>query len=221
MMWRGSILIALSVCVPLLAACGDDTNDSNGTVVRVATSLGEFDIQLFDQETPITVQNFLNYVDRGAYDGSMIHRGATNDLFQGGGFRPGPARSFPEDFPVPIATDPPIPNEFSASNTAYTIAMALANDPNSATSQWFINVVDNSSRLDPLLFTVFGSVVEGRDTVDTIGQLMSYDLTGYVPPDFADDFEIVPMLEAPEPTLERSQLLIVFEISVVRAPAGP
>ena len=220
MMWRGSILIAFS-CVALFVACGDDANDSNGTVVRVATSLGEFDIQLFDDVAPLTVQNFLNYVERGAYDGSMIHRGATDDLFQGGGFRPGPPQSFPDDFPVPIATDPPIPNEFSASNVAYTIAMALADDPNSATSQWFINVVDNSSRLDPLLFTVFGSVVEGRDTVDTIGQLTSYDLTSYVPAEFADEFEIVPMLEAPEPTLERSQLLIVSLVRVVSTPADP
>lgn len=218
-MWRGSILIAFSVCVALFVGCGDDANDSNGTVVRVTTSLGEFDIQLFDEDAPLTVQNFLNYVERGAYDGSMIHRGATDDLFQGGGFRPGPPQSFPDDFPVPIATDPPIPNEFSASNVAYTIAMALGDDPNSATSQWFINVVDNSSRLDPLLFTVFGSVVEGRDAVDAIGQLTSYDLTSYVPAEFADEFEIVPMLEAPEPTLERSQLLIVSLVRVVSRPS--
>ncbi len=167
-------LLALSMMAPLAA--------SASTFVRVSTTFGDFSIELFDEQTPVTVDNFLNYVDRGAYDGTFFHRlerDQEQDLvLQGGGFE-----FVPFEGPVAIETDPPIPNEPALSNTRGTLAMAKqSGDPDSATSQWFINLSDNSDSLDEQSggFTVFGEVLgDGMEVVDRIAEQQVCNLGGF------------------------------------------
>ncbi len=146
-----------------------------GTIVRVSTSLGDYSIELLDDVAPLTVQNFLNYVARDDYNGTYLHRVVDNFVVQGGGY------GF-ELFvgPIPIVADPPVPNEFGVSNTRGTVAMAkIDGDPNSATSQWFVNLADNSQNLDSNNggFTVFGNVLgEGMEILDAIDALPTIGL---------------------------------------------
>ncbi len=157
------LIVAFVLCLQILSA-------EAGTIVRVSTSLGDFSIELLDETAPVTVQNFLNYVNRNDYNGTYFHRVVDDFVVQGGAFR------F-ELFvgPIDIPTDPPIVNEFNASNVRGTVAMAkLDGDPDSATNQWFVNLVDNSDNLDNNNggFTVFGNVLgDGMITVDAIDAL--------------------------------------------------
>ncbi|MBL4572435.1 MAG: peptidylprolyl isomerase [Gammaproteobacteria bacterium] len=141
-----------------------------GTIVRISTGIGDYSIELFDDSAPDTVQNFLNYVNRNDYNGTYIHRAVDGFVVQGGGFR---FRLF--EGPIDVPSDPPVKNEFGASNTRGTVAMAkLDGDPDSATNQWFVNVADNSASLDTNNggFTVFGVVLgDGMITVDEIDAL--------------------------------------------------
>jgi peptidyl-prolyl cis-trans isomerase A (cyclophilin A) len=154
---------------------------SASTLVRVTTSLGDFDIELFDDITPLTVANFLNYVNSGRYDGTIIHRLVANFVIQGGWLTFDEATQNLQ----PITTDSAIVNEFAVSNTRGTIAMAkVEGDPNSATSQWFINLVDNNF-LDSSNggFTVFGQVVgDGMGVVDQIAGLEAVTLVSGMEP---------------------------------------
>ncbi len=113
------------------------------------------EIDLFEEETPETVANFLNYVNDGDYANTFIHRSVAGFVIQGGGF------TFIDGERQSVPTDPPVVNEPGISNLRGTIAMAkLSGDPNSATSQWFINLADNAENLDGQNggFTVFGQV---------------------------------------------------------------
>ncbi|MFO0897506.1 MAG: Ig-like domain-containing protein [Pirellulales bacterium] len=134
--------------------------------VTFQTSLGNFDVELYDQQAPLTVQNFLNYVRDNDYDGSIFHRSVPGFVVQGGGFK--------TDFSS-VPADPAVQNEPGISNTRGTIAMAkLGGNPNSATNQWFFNLADNSSNLDNQNggFTVFGKVLgNGMQIVDAIAAL--------------------------------------------------
>jgi peptidyl-prolyl cis-trans isomerase A (cyclophilin A) len=115
------------------------------------------DMALFSNRTPVTRTNFLKYVTDGAYTNSFIHRSVPGFVIQGGGFQQISGNYYY------VPTDPPIINEFGISNTLGTISMAkLGNDPNSATSQWFISMSANSDILDPQNggFTVFGRVTK-------------------------------------------------------------
>lgn len=146
-----------------------------GTIVRISTGIGDFSIELLDDSAPNTVQNFLNYVNRNDYNGTYIHRAVDDFVVQGGGFR---FRLF--EGPIDVPSDPAIQNEFGASNTRGTVAMAkLGDDPDSATNQWFVNVADNSASLDTTNggFTVFATVLgDGMITVDEIDALPFVDL---------------------------------------------
>jgi peptidyl-prolyl cis-trans isomerase A (cyclophilin A) len=137
------------------------------TIVRVSTTYGDFSIELFDTVTPVTVKNFLNYVNRGTFNGSYFHRLERGFVLQGGGYRFQPFVG-----PIALQQDPPIVNEFKVSNTRGTVAMAkLGGDPNSATNQWFVNLADNNANLDAQNggFTAFGRVLgNGMNVLDTI-----------------------------------------------------
>lgn len=151
-------LLTLSVIMPTVAYA---------TIVEFHTSQGNFKVNLFDQTTPKTVENFLSYVNDGDYIDTVIHRHKLNFVTQGGGFK------FEGSINLsPIATKPTVVNEPVYSNVTGTIAMArLPGKPNSATSQWFINLKDNSSNLDVTDegFTVFGQVIDGgMSVIDTI-----------------------------------------------------
>ena len=151
---------------------------TNATVVEIRTSLGTIEVNLFDNETPKTVDNFLNYLDAGKYANNVVHRSIPGFVVQAGGF------SFNGGFPiVRIDSDPAIENEPKLSNVRGTIAMAKGNNPDSATSQWFFNTANNANSLDVAVnaggFTVFGQVLgNGMDVVDQINALGSTTFEG-------------------------------------------
>jgi peptidyl-prolyl cis-trans isomerase B (cyclophilin B) len=133
-----------------------------GTFVVLETSLGSIKLELDDAKAPVTVANFLSYVDEGFYDGTLFHRVIPTFMIQGGGFEPGLKQK---------KTKAAIKNEApnGLSNVRGAIAMARTSDLHSATAQFFINVGDNRSlddRRSP--YCVFGKVVEGMDVVDKI-----------------------------------------------------
>lgn len=150
---------------------------SNATIVEFQTVLGNFEVNLYDNTTPETVANFLNYVDNGRYTNSVIHRSVSGFISQGGGFTYDVALPLDE-----VPTFAAVVNEPELANVRGTIAMAkLGNDPNSATSQWFFNLADNSANLDAQNggFTAFGEVVgNGMDVVDAIAALPIYNFGG-------------------------------------------
>ncbi len=134
--------------------------------IKLSTSVGDIIVELDPKEAPISVENFLAYVDDQAYDGTIFHRVIDGFMIQGGGFGPGMTER---------RTHKPIKNEWrnNLKNKTGAIAMArLGGDPDSATSQFFINVSDNDvldrPQTDGAAYAVFGQVVEGQDVVDAI-----------------------------------------------------
>ncbi|MGV3591171.1 MAG: peptidylprolyl isomerase [Gammaproteobacteria bacterium] len=162
---RPSVLavLTLSLGVAAQAAHAED-------YVCFDTNHGDICFDLYPESAPQTVANFLRYVDRGAYDTTLVHRSVPGFVIQGGGFSGAPDLN---SFSAPITVDAPIVNESARSNLRGTLAMARTSDPNSATSQWFINLADNTA-LDGTTTTgyaVFGEVVQGMDVVDAIAAL--------------------------------------------------
>ena len=137
--------------------------------VLIETTLGNIEIELLDEDAPGTVANFLNYIENDRYNKTFIHRSVPGFIIQGGGF------SFIESEVAAVDKFPSITNEFKGSNTRGTVAMAkLGGDPDSATSQWFINLADNSGNLDGQNggFTVFARVIgNGMEIADAIAGL--------------------------------------------------
>ncbi|MGO2348421.1 peptidylprolyl isomerase [Pseudoalteromonas nigrifaciens] len=145
---------------------------SSATIVEIKTSQGIIKVNLFDQQTPKTVANFLSYVGDAAYNQTVIHRSVKDFIIQGGGF------TYSDGFDR-ITTKPAVINEPIYSNVKGTIAMAkLGGNPNSATSQWFFNLKDNSAgnpKLDTQNggFTVFGQIMDdSQATLDKIAALV-------------------------------------------------
>lgn len=171
---RPRTTLLLVLLAGLVLSTPASSTDDVGPIVAVDTPLGSFEIELFPEDAPVTVANFLTYIESGRFEDSFIHRKVAGFIVQGGGF------TFVDDGAVEIPTDPPIVNEFKLSNVRGTIAMAKASgDPNSATSQWFINLADNSANLDAQNggFTVFGRVVgDGMAVVDAIAALPTFNL---------------------------------------------
>ena len=159
-------VLALAVSTALLASEAFGADEAPPTV-RMTTSFGVIEIELDPMRAPKTTANFLAYVDRGFYDGTIFHRVIPGFMIQGGGFT-GEMRQKP--------TQAPIQNEAAngLKNDKYTVAMARTNDPHSATAQFFINVADNDflNHTQPSGqgwgYAVFGTVTEGTDVVDRI-----------------------------------------------------
>lgn len=133
-------------------------------MLEVKTSKGTFTVQLFDKQAPVTVENFLRYVDEGFFDGTVFHRVIPGFMIQGGGLTADMKQKRGHD---------PITNEASngLKNKRGTLSMARTNDPNSATSQFFINVADNDfldQRPGSPGYAVFGRVDSGMEVVDAI-----------------------------------------------------
>jgi cyclophilin family peptidyl-prolyl cis-trans isomerase len=151
--------LCLAAAVPVV--------ESPNPVVVIQTSMGSITVELFKDKAPITVENFLDYVKSGHYEGTIFHRVIKGFMIQGGGFTTGMARK---------ATKPGITNEATngLKNERGTLAMARTSDVNSATSQFFINVANNvslnNSGKSPEQFgyAVFGKVISGMDVVDKI-----------------------------------------------------
>lgn len=175
------ILLSLATVAVFALGCGQDEQPSSakGTtlkteparastgkdpIVLMETSLGDIKIELFPDKAPITVENFLNYANDKHYNGTIFHRVIPGFMAQGGGYEPG-MREKP--------TRQPIKNESynGELNKRGTLAMARTNAPDSATSQFFINVADNgflnrAQARDGVGYCVFGRVIEGMDVVD-------------------------------------------------------
>jgi peptidyl-prolyl cis-trans isomerase A (cyclophilin A)/peptidyl-prolyl cis-trans isomerase B (cyclophilin B) len=143
--------------------------------VSLKTSMGEIVLELNPEKAPISVDNFLKYVKSGFYKGTIFHRVIDGFMIQGGGMD---AQFHGRK------TNKPIKNESNngLSNEKYTVAMARESNPDSATSQFFINVVDNPGLDYPNMqgsgYTVFGKVVKGQDVVDKIKAVVVDDIRG-------------------------------------------
>ena len=167
--WFCGLLTAV-VLVCMVCGCGKKTQNVKveKKMVKLETSMGDIVIEPNEQAAPVTVKNFLGYVEEGFYDGTIFHRVIPGFMIQGGGFTAEMARK---------ETRSPITNEGSngLSNQRGTVAMARTGDPNSATAQFFINHVDNApldyvENVNPG-YAVFGKVTEGMDVVDSIAKV--------------------------------------------------
>lgn len=179
-MIRKSWLSVLLMAVVLVAGCGKEVGEkpkevvAGPTKVKLETSMGDIVLELNEEAAPITVKNFIRYVEEGFYDGMVFHRVIPNFMIQGGGF----TMDLKDK-----ETHPMIVNEFKLSNVRGTIAMAkLGGNPNSATSQFFINLKDSSGNLDRQNggFTVFAKVVKGMDVVDSIATVKTTTKIGTI-----------------------------------------
>lgn len=160
-----SVVAAFVLTLPACSQAGNETK-GGGPVILLSTSMGDVKIELFEKEAPETVKNFLAYVNDKFYDGTIFHRVIAGFMVQGGGMTPDMQQK---------KTKPPIKNESSngLKNDTYTLAMARTSVPDSATSQFFINVKNNdflnkASAQDGVGYAVFGKVIEGTDVVDKI-----------------------------------------------------
>ena len=156
-----ALMLALVCCSASTAIAAATKNP----VVLMETSMGKIKIELFVKEAPVSVKNFLDYANKGFYSGTIFHRVINGFMIQGGGFT--------TDFQQK-PTNAPIRNEAgnNLKNDRGTIAMARTNAPDSASSQFFINVVDNDGlnrpNPDGFGYAVFGKVIEGMAVVDKI-----------------------------------------------------
>jgi peptidyl-prolyl cis-trans isomerase B (cyclophilin B) len=167
-------LLTIPLMFLAFAAMATGNNRAENPVVLIETSMGNIKVELLEDKAPITVKNFLGYVDEKFYDGTVFHRviGKPNNskdfMIQGGGYEPGKG--------APKKTKDPIKNEANngLSNTRGTLAMARTGVVDSATSQFFINLADNTfldhAGANPRQFgyCVFARVIEGMDVVDKI-----------------------------------------------------
>ena len=177
------LLLAITFSVFLSA------QSASATTVRVITSLGDFSIELFDDITPITVTNFLNYVNSGRYNGTVIHRSIVTPspfIIQGGWL----SYNAEANTLSPITTDAAIQNEPGIPNLRGTVAMAkLSGDPNSASSQWFVNLNDNSGNLD---------AGDGMTVVDNIAAQSTFRVNGVAGfPNGISDFPLINVTNEP------------------------
>lgn len=172
------ILSAIAIlCILILFPCITVfANDTNPKVI-MKTTKGDMTIELYENKAPITVANFLSYVDDKFYDATIFHRVIAGFMIQGGGYS--------VDFHKK-ATKPPIKNEAATglSNKKYTIAMARLPEPHSASAQFFINHKDNpgldhkSNNPDEFGYCVFGKVIEGTEVVEAIASVKTMTRQG-------------------------------------------
>lgn len=197
---RLALLLTAFLTLPMAAQAGN---------VIIETPLGNIELEMLVEDAPATVANFLQYVNAGNYDKSFIHRLEKGFVMQGGGY-------VFTDRAVPVKTVSPIKNEYKVSNTKGTVAMAkLENQPNSATSQWFINLKDNSNALDNQNggFTVFARVVSGMDVAEAINELQV--ING------GQSFQTLPVIDfiAANGILEEN--LVMTRLTEVQGPPKP
>jgi peptidyl-prolyl cis-trans isomerase A (cyclophilin A) len=145
-------------------------------MVVFETSLGKFEVELFEKEAPISSANFLSYVDDGFFDGVIFHRVIPGFMIQGGGFEPGMKQK---------KVNAPIKNEATngLKNERGTLAMARTNVVDSATAQFFVNLVDNEflDHTGPSNYgyAVFGKVTSGMDVIDQIAKVSTTNRAGH------------------------------------------
>ena len=162
----------LAICLALPMAGQAQTT----TQVRFQTTLGNFVVELYPAKAPKTVQNFVQYAQDKHFDGTIFHRVIDGFMVQGGGFTADMAQK-PTRAPIPLEIDRSLKNERG------TIAMARTGNPNSATAQFFINLVDNANlnapQPDGYGYAVFGKVVSGMETIDAIRSVATRNQNGF------------------------------------------
>ena len=160
------IAVALTTCIVIIFAAyqvmsmNDTGTSKDSTRIRLVTSMGDITIELYD-DMPITSENFRNLTKHGIYDGTAFHRVVADFVIQGGD-------ASSKGIDVPTIPDE-LPNKHS--NLKGSVAMAKTDEPNSATSQFYINLEDNTHLDDN--YSVFGNVVLGLSVVDAIGNTKS------------------------------------------------
>jgi peptidyl-prolyl cis-trans isomerase B (cyclophilin B) len=172
------MLRALVSCFVIAVVVGGVAVAGGNPQVKLETNKGEIVIELDQEKAPVTVKNFLEYVQSGHYDGTIFHRVIPGFMIQGGGFAPNMAQK---------QTREPIVNEAAngLKNTRGTLAMARTPDPNSASSQFFINLVNNdflnfkAKTQEGFGYCVFGKVVTGMSVVDAIAQAQTGSVGGH------------------------------------------
>jgi cyclophilin family peptidyl-prolyl cis-trans isomerase len=183
-LFSGSILFSIA---NILLRPKEDTNNGAETVV-METNKGIIEIELQREKAPITVENFVSYINDGFYDGLCFHRILRGFMIQGGGFYVNATYKQPSN-PIQIESNNGLKNIKGA------IAMARSSDPNSATSQFFINTVDNPEldypSFDGYGYTVFGKISVGLDIIETI-ELVETD-TRETPYGSMEDWPIEPV----------------------------
>jgi peptidyl-prolyl cis-trans isomerase A (cyclophilin A) len=202
-----NLLLIMSLCV-FMASFGqvgsaNAQEKSANPMILVKTSMGSFTIELYPKEAPITVANFLGYVDKKFYEGTTFHRIVPNFVIQGGGFDKGMVQK---------RTQPPIKNEATngLKNLRGTLSMARTNDINSATSQFFVNLKNNGN-LDHASdaqygYAVFAKVVQGFEVIEKIAAVKTTSKG--------------PHQDVPEkPVIIESMTRIVPEKAAAEAPA--
>jgi peptidyl-prolyl cis-trans isomerase B (cyclophilin B) len=147
-------------------------------MIKLHTNYGDITLELDSEKAPLTVQNFVDYVNSGNYDNTIFHRVIDGFMIQGGGFEPGMVQK---------QTRAPIQNEAAngLKNDKYTVAMARTSDAHSATNQFFINVANNNflnysaPTSQGFGYCVFGKVIEGMDVVDKIAKVNTGNRAGH------------------------------------------
>ncbi len=184
--------------------------------VRFQTNLGNIDVDLLPGSAPETVRNFLNYMNRKAYDNSVFHRSVRDFVIQGGGFRV-EGNSLRE-----IPADPPVRNEFRETNVRGTVAMAkLGDNPNSATSQWFFNLNNaNASNLDRQNggFTVFGRVKDAA-SLAVMDRIAAVPVPN--PGPLASPFDAMPLQNWTSGTPTAANFIVVQSVSLLTEAQPP
>jgi len=185
--WFCTLLMAVALMTGCSRKASKEPKDMDigQKKVKLETSMGDIVVELNEEAAPITVKNFLRYVQEGFFDGTIFHRVIPNFMIQGGGFTADMVQKKPH---------PPIVNEAGngLKNDRGTIAMARTSDPDSATAQFFINHKNNDrlnyvENRDPG-YTVFGKVIEGMETVDKIAAVKTATRMGM------DDVPVEPVV---------------------------
>ena len=163
-------LLAISLALPMTG------QTQTTTQVRFQTTMGNFVVELYPAKAPKTVQNFVQYAQDKHFDGTIFHRVINGFMVQGGGFTADMAQK-PTRAPIPLEIDRSLKNERG------TLAMARTGNPNSATAQFFINLVDNANlnapQPDGYGYAVFGKVVSGMETIDAIRSVATRNQNGF------------------------------------------
>ena len=184
---RFRMRISWIVILLLLVGCSQAEDKMKNKAIVFETNMGNFEVELYQDKAPITVDNFLSYVNEGFYDGLIFHRIISDFMIQGGGF---------DQELIQKETKGPIKNEAGngLKNEKYTIAMARTMVVDSATSQFFINVADNAflDHTDETSrgygYAVFGKVISGTSVVDKIKSVKTATKNGF------DDVPVDPVI---------------------------
>ncbi|MEO8128268.1 MAG: peptidylprolyl isomerase [Bryobacteraceae bacterium] len=203
---------ALSLCLIPLFTTALWCQTTPAPIVRFHTNLGDIDVTMIPSSAPKTVANFLNYMNKGAYNNSIFHRSVKGFIIQGGGFQ------LQNGSRVETPADPPVVNEYSVSNTRGTLAMAkLDGNPNSATNQWFFNLGNNATTLNGQNggFTVFGRVANAA-SLAVMDKIAAVPIAAGALPSPYDE---IPLINYTGGAVQDSNYVLVLSASVLTPPA--